>query len=258
MPNFLLNLHFDKTGCTNSSVKNLGGVSFTDTSSIIEAAGTAYFKPFNDNAGLWLENVGRLKDHFNSNQNFTIYLKYRIKKENLDKNTKVPILSYKKNTKNSFNNFIYIEEAGYFTFQISPEEKYSSAIVDYTFNDKWHYLTITREDNVLRIFVDGCLTTINDIQGSMIFGDELFIGYKRSTRNDIFTFNGGYLDDISIIDECIYYDTFIPPTLYITTEDTIENYFRNNHSNVLGQLEPETQDLIDHKMEEDIFLKDLE
>lgn len=249
MPNFLLNLHFDKTGCTNSSVKNLGGVSFTDTSSIIEAAGTAYFKPFNDNAGLWLENVDRLKDHFNSNQNFTIYLKYRIKKENLDKNTKVPILSYKKNNKNSFNNFIYIEEAGYFTFQISPEEKYSSAIVDYTFNDKWHYLTITREDNVLRIFVDGCLTTINDIQGSMIFGDELFIGYKRSTRNDVFAFNGGYLDDISIIDECIYYDTFIPPTLYITTEDTIENYFRNNHSNVLGQLEPETQDLIDHKME---------
>ena len=51
----------------------------------------------------------------------------------------------------------------------------------------------------------------------MIFGDELFIGYKRSTRNDVFTFNGGYLDDISIIDECIYYDTFIL-LLYISQQ----------------------------------------
>lgn len=249
MPNFLLNLHFDKTGCNNSSIKNLGGVSFTDTSSIIEAAGTAYFKPFNDNAGLWLEDVSKLKKHLESQKNFTIYLKYRIKKENMNKDEKIPLLSYKRKDRNSHNNFVYIEEAGYFTIQISPEEKYSSAIVDYTFNDKWHYLTITRDDNVLRIFVDGCLTTINDIQGSMTFGDELFIGYKKSTSNDIHTFGSGYLDDISIIDDCIYYDTFVPPTLYITTEDTIENYFRNNHSNVLGQLEPETQDLIDHKME---------
>ena len=249
MPNFLLNLHFDKTGCTNSSIKNFGGVSFTDTSSIIGAAGSAYFKPYNDNAGLWLKDASKIAKHINGQNDFTIYLKYRIKKEDMDKNAKIPLLSYKTNGRNSFNNFLYIEEAGYFTFQVSPEEKYSSAIVDYTFNDKWHFLTITRDENILRIFVDGCLTTINDIQGSAVFGDELFIGYKRNTRNDIFTFGGGYLDDISIIDHCMYFDTFVPPTLYITTEDTIENYFRNNHSNIIGQLEPETQDLIDHKME---------
>ena len=109
MPNFLLNLHFDKTGCNNSSIKNLGGVSFTDTSSIIEAAGTAYFKPFNDNAGLWLEDVSKLKKHLESQKNFTIYLKYRIKKENMNKDEKIPLLSYKRKDRNSHNNFVYIE-----------------------------------------------------------------------------------------------------------------------------------------------------
>jgi len=254
MSKYLLNLHFDKTGCNNTDIINMGGVSFEDTSSIIHGSTCAYFKGYDRSAGLILKDTSKIKSHINGNNDFTLYCKYKIDKKNLNKDTKIPLFSFKNNDK--FESYVYIENAEYFVVRLSETEKFYSSVCDFTFNNKWHYFTITKDENIFRIFVDGCNVTSNNITKDIKFGDELYIGYGEDNLGNVSTFNGGSLDDITIIDSCLYRDSFVPPTLYIGTEDTIENYYRLDESNIVNnnQLEEETQDLIDHKMESTAYL----
>ena len=72
MSKYLLNLHFDKTGCNNTDIINMGGVSFEDTSSIIHGSTCAYFKGYDTSAGLILKYTSKIKSHINGKNDFTL------------------------------------------------------------------------------------------------------------------------------------------------------------------------------------------
>ena len=437
---YLLDLRFDKSGPINTKAINLGRVFYDDESALPQGGRSAYFQPYTDFAGLWLQDASDVESHIKQNKDFTIYAKYKIDSYNLDKDTIHPIISYREIeteiapeptpdppepgtedsqliveqpehgrievsytdpdgnkhdkevdtlynlkgdtevtiqaladegyetnglffsqkdlsnaitfTANSNNQlqinkdkdsvidtdkeinietngndyifsgyaspladtvslrvakndkctikinggtgstfyftpgeeitievtdipegyelvrlslnddqvleleilksftvpFLYIEEASYFTFAISSTEKYSSKIVDYTFDNRWHTVTVTRKGNKLRIFVDGCLSTTNTIKSENAwFGKHCYIGWHEYNHNVISTFNGGWLDDIVILDDCLYTSSFVPPTLYLTQEDSINNYLNADQANIY-ELEQEVIDQTEKKM----------
>lgn len=227
---FLLKLRFDSNGCTDKSVYNFGGVSFTETSSLHDGNKCAYFKPHDDNSALWVSNTSTLKQ-IGINNPFTIYLRYKINKDLLIDDFDTPILSYKIDGDAYNYPLLFIQEKGYFSLSIDKDEGFSSKFIDYTFDNKWHTLAITRSNGVIRFFIDGCLSTTNKSTHAPIFGDDIFIGRKMEDTRTASTLQGGYLDDICILKGCVYENDFIPPSLYFTGNDTIDNYFRHNKSN---------------------------
>ena len=58
---FLLQARFNSTGPTSSDIKNLGGVSFTETSPCRDGSRCAYFYPLDDRGGLEVIGNTRLK-----------------------------------------------------------------------------------------------------------------------------------------------------------------------------------------------------
>lgn len=243
-----------------------------------------YFEPYNDFACLSNYTPNEvIKDHFSKLNDFTIYFKYKINAKDIDKNKKIPIISYNNIYENGNNNqsvnitiiqsphqtssvtaeeyketvdtsaqiinrFLYIEEGSYFTININKNESYSSKIIDYTFDGNWHTFTITKKDKKVRFFIDGCLSTTNTIKSTKIdFGNIVYIGYSQSTPSNISTYTG-WLDDINILDQCLYENTFIPPTLYLGREDSISNYYLNDISNT-SNIEQDIIDQVEYNMQ---------
>ena len=262
MARYLLNLHFDKFGpIIDNTAVNLGGVSYDDPSVIKSGGKSAYFKPYNDFAGLFIPNGNDIATQLNRGKDFTIYTKYKIDSSTLTTNGINPILSTRYPSAGNFNTkgsipsknytlpILYIENGEYFTFLAATREKFSSKIIDYTFDNKWHTLTVTRKGNILRFFIDGCLSTTNTIgtkPASYVY-NQFFIGYSQADITNVSTFNGGWLDDITILDFCMYDSTFIPPTQYIGLHDDINNYYLGDISNTY-ELEDEVKDQVEYKI----------
>lgn len=244
--NFLLKLHFDEYGPSDSSVKNIGGVSFNENSGLRNAYKCAYFEPFNDNSCLWINDTQRFK-LITENSPFTIYLRYRIDQKLMSDKYDTPILSYTVNGDNTEKQLLFIQEKKYFTILLGDKEGFSSKIIDYTFDNKWHTLCITRTESVIRFFIDGCISTTNKSTAAPVFGDNLYIGRKLEYSNIATTFNGGYIDDFCILEGCVYERDFIPPTLYFCGNDSIENYFHNDYSNI-DNVDKEIKDAVEHRI----------
>lgn len=249
--NFLLKLHFDKYGPSDSSIINLGGVSFNENSSLKNAFKCAYFEPYNDNACLWIKDTTRF-NLLTENSSFTIYLRYKIDINNMDNTYNTPIISYKYNNDNIEHSILSIKNKKYFIINFDDKEEFISKSVDYTFDNRWHSLCITRTENTVRIFVDGCINKKNNISKALIFGDNIYIGRKLENNNTSITFNGGYIDDFCILQGCVYDKDFVPPTLYFTGYDSIENYFHNDYSNI-ENIEENIKKTIENKIRNSDF-----
>lgn len=249
--NFLLKLHFDEYGPSDSNISNLGGVSFYEDSGLKNAFKCAYFEPYNDNACLWIKDTDRFK-LLTENSPFTIYMRYKIDINNMSDTYDTPILSYINDGEKTEKQLLFIQEKKYFSILLGDKEGFSSKIVDYTFDNKWHTLCITRTESVIRFFIDGCISTMNQSSASIIFGDNLYLGRKLESNNIASTFNGGYIDDFCILEGCIYDKDFIPPTLYFTGFDSIENYFHNDYSNI-DNVEEEIKNSIEKRIRHSDF-----
>ena len=94
---------------------------------------------------------------------------------------------------------------------------YTSNFNDYLINNSvvndnvWHHVAVTREDGLLRGFVDGTLDTGNThtVSESLTSGNEIYIGAETYTP----TYMSGYFDDIRITKGLARYTAnFTPPT----------------------------------------------
>lgn len=232
---FLLKARFNSKGCsTDSNVKSLGGVSFTEASPLYNGDKSVYFEPANDSAGIEIMGNTRINisNHLGSNlSEFTIYLKYRINGERLDRDEAalLPIISYLSPTTGFFNDLLSIEAGQYFTFSIDQSEFYSSKVIDYTFDDTWHTLVVTKNGGYIKFFIDGFLSTTNPYTGNIPITNtaKMYIGLKDETnKGDHFTtLSEVYLDDICIIDRPVYLYNFLPPNNYFVGDDLKGNYY---------------------------------
>lgn len=283
---FLLKARFDENGCytdygitsiTPSTNVNI----FTEPSPLKNGYKCVTFPVNNYDSGL----KKKTEISIGQNQPFTIYMKYKINVDYLDKEYNTPIISFgnenlNDKTKNLllkslefkniedvyintnedtgntnsidnigiFNWFLFIQNREYFSILLNKQEGFSSKIA-YTFDDRWHTLCITRDsNNVVRFFIDGHQSTKNDSDGSAIYlGNTIYFGKYKPTSNISVSMNGCSLDDICILDECIYTDNFIPPTMYFTGKDDKENYQYYNISNT-DNITDEIQKAVEDKM----------
>ena len=244
--NFLLKLRFYDYGPSDSSIINFGGVTFKEDSSLKDGFKCAYFEPFSDNACLWINDTRRF-NLLAENSSFTIYFRYKIDKTIMN-SYETPILSYKFNNSNINKPLLSIIDKKFFSIYLGDKEEFSSKIIDYTFDNNWHTLCITRTESTIKFFIDGCISTTNKSSAALSFGDNLFIGRRMlEDINTPLTFNGGYIDDFCILEDCVYNEDFIPPTLYFTGYDSIENYFHNDYSNIEG-IEEEVKKAVENRI----------
>ena len=280
---FLLKVRFDETGCSTdngiTSISNSEDVNiYTQPSPLKNGKKCVYFPPYTYSAGLMRENTNI---SIPENGEFTIYLKYKIDRNLLDKEYDIPILSYSykkdiltepdlnlidlyfgddpsNNTvepnksiasiSENYNYFLFIQEGKYFSLLLNKQEGFSS-VIEYTFDNKWHTLCITRDkENVLRFFVDGHVSTENKTEGTAIeISNTLYIGKYKPSNDIAVNLDGACLDDICILDTCVYTDNFIPPTMYFNGTDTKENYKYYNFSNT-DNVSKVIQDAVEEKM----------
>ena len=279
---FLLKARFNKDGCsTDSGITSITPSAkvniFTEPSCLKNGDKCVTFPPYNYEAGLKKRTTIRIGE----NQPFTIYLKYKINPDLLDDEYYAPIISYgneyevgqkdlnlvslefkdpstisaddnnqdtTSNGNSTYNFFLFIQEKEYFSILLNKQEGFSSRI-SYTFNNKWHTLCITRDsENILRFFIDGHISTENKSDGSAIeLGNTIYIGkYKPNSRTSVIL-DGASLDDICILDTCVYTDNFVPPTMYFNGIDTKENYKYYNISNT-DNITKVVQDAVEEKM----------
>ena len=243
---FLLRARFNSNGCsTDSGLVNIdsGGNIYTEKSCLKNGDKCVTFLPYNYNAGL-KKNVS-----ISLGQQFTVYMKYKINKDYLIDDI-IPIITYTTNSKpNAYKYFVCIQEKKYFSILLNDTEGFSSKIVDYTFDNRWHTLCITRDSsNKVRMFIDGFATTKNTSKGASIsLGNTIYLGKFKPTTTDSVTLDGGSLDDICILDTCVYKDDFVPPTMYFTGTDSRDNYKYFNKSNT-DNISPAVQHAVEEKM----------
>ena len=200
-------MQFDASGCTDQRVSSFGGVSFL-TSSPTGQLKAAYFEPYNMNAALVIED-NRIKNVIKKDD-WCIYFKYRIKKDDLIPNT--PLITYEDDLGNVIHNFLTITDQKYFC--INGNVDYYSENIDYTFDDRWHTFYVYKEDRVLHFFIDGFPSKKYENIVDLNIGSKLYFGYRNN--NHIIENFIGYLDDFNIFQGIIYYHAFIPPTNYIS------------------------------------------
>ena len=234
---FLLQARFNSTGPTSSDIKNLGGVSFTETSPCRDGSRCAYFYPLDDRGGLEVIGNTRLKlakALSEENNSFTFYCKYKIDKTMLSPDQLIPILSYIDDTGTNID-LICIEEANKFDLCYSAGLAHFTEDISYTFDNQWHTLVMERNSTYSRIFVDGFLQLVfyDDAIIPIKNTTHIYIGYRDTigTGDHTSNFCGGYLDDICIVDDAVYTDNFFPPNMYWMGKDCKANYslaFRKN------------------------------
>lgn len=213
---------------------------------------SVYFEPENDNAGLYyLDTNGYLLYYlFRLSMEWTIYFKYKVDKENLDKTGDfAPIISYRQRwprdvADRTTKPFLIIQDSKFFSISADDDNTFFSRDVSYTFNGKWHTCCITRKDKWLRIFIDGYCSAKYDVAtNGFEFGDEMFLGYQNY-GNTVITFQGGSLDDFNITQGCVYESHHIAPTEYFWNADIVTNYYENDPANV-----DNLEDDVKHKLD---------
>lgn len=216
-------------GLTFTNVNNK--ITFNKYSILTDSvnARCAYFPPYNNSEGFEI-NTGTnndIQERLNGLSSFTIYFKYKINSIDMEEIT--PIISYKKDD-NTIAPFLYIKDQSYFTYDFQNNYKIYSKNSNHTFNGKWHTFCLTRYYRIYRFFIDGLLVSQYDLDKyevkQNILSNLLYIGYSKN-NSTIYTFNNGYLDDICILEGCVYARSFIPPTFPFKDNDKSLNYNKN-------------------------------
>ena len=209
MANYLLSMQFDRSGCTDKTVINLGGVSFNHTTFLGQAA---YFQPYDVQSGFKIVN-SHIRQVIENN-NWCIYFKYKIRKEDLLPNT--PLIVFCKN--NEYYEFLTIENAKSFILHIA-DVPFALTDIDYTFDNEWHTFYAYFEDGHIKFFIDGYLYNLYYTKNKPVFGEIFYIGTDTITSNFC-----GYLNDFNIFEGVIYHNNFVPPSNYIYPADIMTNY----------------------------------
>ena len=237
----LLDLRFDSNGCMDKRIVNLGGVSFNEASPLFDhTARCATFDPFTEEAGLYLKDSS-IGTALSASTDFTIYFKYKINKDSITTNC-FPILSSKSDTESYETILLEITEHEYFTLYFSNLEYYTTKRVSYTFDNKWHTFTACKKDNTLYFFIDGekqgkgNTCTINYLP----VNEELFIGKFKDEYGTTYNYSSSSFDNLVITDYCVYTESFVPPTIFFTGLDTINNYYLQDESNAIRTVEKDT------------------
>ena len=227
---FLLQTHFDSNGPTSNDVSNLGGVSFTHDSKILNGNKCAFFEPCNDNTGLEIKNNTKLalSDYIGEEANdYTIYFKFCINLKQRTETSPIPILSYINNTLNVSFPWINIEGNSHIAFYIDNQNFGISKNCDWVFDDHWHTCVITKTYGMFKLFLDGFLISSIPLEGTVAIKNAKNIYIGREGNNDHFNTLYGMIDDFCIVDTIVYVDTFIPPNVYWTGEDNKDNFYNN-------------------------------
>lgn len=231
---FLLKVRFDKKGCsTDPNIKNLGGVSFTETSSLRNGENVAFFEPEDDNAGLQITNdtLYNITNALGEERaEFGIYFRYKVKQDRLTGDLSIPIISYLEPITGENLDFVSIEDGNHFVFYLKKDEFYSTKNIEYTFDGEWHTLVISKNSSYIKFFVDGFLNSTNPADGTIPIKNStaIYIGCRSDNAKSwehVSTFAEGSLDDICITDLPVYMRNFVPPNMYFVGDDTKENYW---------------------------------
>ena len=246
----LLSLQFDQSGCTDTRIVNLGGVSFNKPSPIYSNVSykgirCAYFEPQDDTAGFYIKPSINLKSLFASSGDFTIYFKYKIHRR--DMKNFVPILTFRKEYEPESDMLLYIQNKRFFRFDLTEDMAVYSRDVTYTFDGNWHTFCLVRSGDVYKFFVDGLLGSTYTETDTIDCGEQWFIGWHR-LYDKLYTFGGGCIDDFNIVEAAVYDSHFIPPTEYFWANDIIDNYTDNSLSNI-KKVEPDIRLQVDKNME---------
>ena len=240
----LLDLRFASYGCMDNRVINLGGVSFNETSPILDSnLRCATLLPNTEDAGLYIKDTNLNNGFFGSN-NCTIYFKYKIDKRNVK--SYMPILSTRNSTEDDTRDILSIEEGKYFQFKFNDLSMIYSTPVDWSFDNRWHTFTFTkyisRFTRYCYFYIDGIkVCPALNISGTFQSGDELLIGHSVLSGNEynhkVFTAGGLSIDNFVITNDIVYTKDFVPPNLYFSGTDSISNYFLYDESNSIENSE---------------------
>ena len=254
----IMDLKFDNTGCLNTNVTNMGGMRFIENTPILGNTinKCATFQAFNKLAGLKVNSAAAPSVTSlinNSSKPFTMYFRYKIKKELMSNDASTPIISYRnKPSDYDLVPFIEICKKKYFSLH-DKTYIYDSPDISFTFDGKWHTFTLERRvksgtDYYYCYFIDGCQRTFPNrfsrtIKDNCNLSFPFFIGYLIDSYNNVYTFNGGSIDNFIITDNVVYEESFIPPTMYFEGTDVESNYYLNiigNRSHSINRTEPDT------------------
>ena len=251
MANFLLRVRFnDKGTVSNKSVTNIGGVKFDYDSPLLDGNRCAYFTPFTGKSCLTITGMNGV--NIAANAKFTIYMRFKIDKSIMSDEYDTPVITFHDATKDIDVPFLFIQNKQYFSIMFGEEGFSNSSTLDYVFDNRWHCLAITRDgEGKLRIFIDGAISTTNDSKSEIVFPSELYIGRMLYSKYTFASFAGGCIDDLCILDDCLWDSPFIPPTLYLTGSDSKANYYMGIESNV-DSIDPLLESIADdvHHMSE--------
>ena len=242
MSRFLLRLNFDSNGCTDTRIANVGEINFETESAIKKYhQRSAYFPPYS-HAGLrFYDSLGEIRDLFGNVLNpTTIYFKYKINRKDIRRDVITPIITYRDGNSSDTNTpFLYIQDGKWFVIEIDGKgEKFYSRNMDFTFDGNWHLFTLTRLNKKFTLYIDGVKDVIFTSKLPITFGDNLYIGVYHPNASTTATFNGGSLDDFCITDNVLYFENFVPPTLYWIGIDSKDNYVNKDLYNI-DNLDPD-------------------
>lgn len=245
----ILSMQFDSVGCTNRTVRNLGGVSFNGPSCVSKKGlRSAYFPPYHANAGFEVTN-DEVRSLIESGQAWSLYFKYKV---NQVDDSSLPILTYREGTGWNTKPLMTIENAKNVVIEASPYSTYFSRRIDYTFDGLWHTLYFMYdEEHTIRLMVDGQLVMEVYEADLFRFARRFYVGYSM-VDGVATTLNGWSIDDLNLFRGCLYKDEFIPPTEYVGGMDTLSNYYDNSVSNV-ENLETELVDSIEENREHSVW-----
>lgn len=251
MANFLLRVRFNEDGPnSNRTITNIGGVKFFYNSPLINGDRCAYFTPFTGKSCLTVTGMNGVK--IAKKAKFTIYFRFKIDKSIMDDEYDTPLLTFRDDANNIDVPFIFIQNKQYFSIMFGEEGFSNESILDYIFDNRWHCVAITRDgEGKLRFFIDGAISTENDSEEAITFPSEIYIGRMLYGASQAAVFNGGCIDDLCILDDCLWDSPFIPPTLYLTGSDSKNNYYMGIESNI-DQIDPFLESIADdvHHMSE--------
>ena len=239
----VLSMQFDSVGCTNRTVRNLGGVSFNSPSCVGKKdLRSAYFPPYHSSAGFEVTNdeVRSLIETDQANE------------------TSLPILTYREEGTWNTEPLITLENGKSVVIRASKYSTYFTRSINYSFDGNWHtFYLMYDEEHTIRIMIDGQLVMEVYEADILDFSRRFYIGYSM-VDGETTTLNGWHIDDFNLFKGCLYKDEFIPPTEYVSGSDVLSNYYDNSVSNT-ENLEEELIDSIERNREHSVwFLNEMQ
>ena len=236
MAEIICSLQFDSSGCTNKLVKNMGGVDFSQPSILgNKSLKCATFQSWEEEPRLQCHSPS--VDLIIKNKSpWSLYFLF-----NFPKGSSGNILDYEIDGK--LSSILYVDQ-GRFFIQPNRHTKFFTNSIDYVCDGKFHNFYMSwDEEHTLRVYIDGHMML-------RIFEADPF------TFSDLFYFNGlsegSKMDDINFFSGLLFRDEFVPPTDYVTSHNSITNYYGNNDL-IRSNMEKETIDSVERNREHTLY-----